>query len=132
MNITRKSFITAGLAGVAATLAACGGQQQAAAPATSAATTTAAAGAPKGEITYKVGILKFVDHPSLNQIEANLVSTLESYDAPGARTHVITKLNGGADGSVLQQMTQQLLDDEVNVIVPIATPVPSFDTAVNG
>ena len=116
MYMDRKSFLagTAGLGALA--LAACGGSQ---AQTGSAPATTGAAAASK---TFKVGILKFVEHPSLNQIESSLVARLEATQKEGEFAFECQRLNGGADGSVLNQMTQQLLDDNVDVIVPIATP----------
>ena len=75
------------------------------------------------EKTYKVGILKFMDHPSLNQIEDSLCTELDSLSKDGVKyEYKEYKLNGQGDASVLNQMTAQLLADKVDVIVPIATP----------
>ena len=75
------------------------------------------------EKTYKVGILKFMDHPSLNQIEDSLCTELDSLSKDGVKyEYKEYKLNGQGDASVLNQMTAQLLSDKVDVIVPIATP----------
>ena len=74
--------------------------------------------------TYKVGILKFMDHPSLNQIEDSLCEELDSLsESSGAKyEYKEYRLNGQGDASVLNQMTAQLIADDVDVIVPIATP----------
>ncbi len=123
----------------AASLAACGSSTQATEAATEAAKTEAAAEtkeetaaegtsdeakASEGEEkVYKVGILKFMDHPSLNQIEDNLCEELDALSTGGVKyEYTDYKLNGQGDGSVLNQMAAQLLADEVDVIVPIATP----------
>ncbi len=117
MLMDRKSFL-AGTAGLGAfVLSACGGQGAS----TPSATTAAATGSTTGK-KFRVGILKFVEHPSLNQIENSLVARLDELSQKGDFAYECQRLNGGADGSVLNQMTQQLLDDQVDVIVPIATP----------
>lgn len=74
--------------------------------------------------TYKVGIVKFVDDASLDQIEKAIQDQL---DARGAELGVTfdyadyTK-NGQADSTTLNQIASDLIADEVDVIVPIATP----------
>lgn len=74
--------------------------------------------------TYKVGIIQYVDDASLNQIEKNVESEL---DKKGKELGVTfdyadyTK-NGQADATTLNQITSDLIDKEVDVIVPIATP----------
>lgn len=73
---------------------------------------------------YKVGIVQFVDDASLNQINSALCAQL---DAKGAELGVTFdyadyNLNGQADATMLNQIGEQLLAEEVDVIVPIATP----------
>lgn len=77
-----------------------------------------------GGTVYKVGIVQFVDDASLNQINSALCARL---DAKGAELGVTFdygdyNLNGQADATMLNQIAQQLLAEEVDVIVPIATP----------
>ena len=74
--------------------------------------------------SYKVGIVKYMDHASLNQIESNLQKQL---DAKGQELGVTFDyedytFNGQGDGTTLNQIVTQLLDSDVDVIVPIATP----------
>lgn len=73
---------------------------------------------------YKVGIVQFVDDASLNQINSALCAEL---DAKGAELGVTFdyadyNMNGQADSTILNQIAEQLLSEEVDVIVPIATP----------
>lgn len=84
--------------------------------------------------TYKVGILKFMDHPSLNQIEDSLCTEFDSLSKDGTKyEYKEYRLNGQGDASVLNQMTAQLIADKVDVIVPIATPaVQVVQSAVEG
>ena len=74
--------------------------------------------------TYKVGIVQYVDDASLNQIESNIEAEL---DAKGKELSVTFDyadytFNGQADGTVLNQIASELISDEVDIIIPIATP----------
>ncbi len=107
-----KKFMSLGLAAMMAmSLVACGGG-------------SSDSGKAEGGETYKVGIIQFVDDASLNQIETNVQKEL---DAKGEELGVTfdykdyTK-NGQADASTLNQIAADLIDKEVDVIVPIATP----------
>lgn len=79
---------------------------------------------PESGTVYKVGIVQFVDDASLNQISSALCAEL---DAKGAELGVTFdyadyQFNGQADSTILNQIAEQLLSEEVDVIVPIATP----------
>ena len=74
---------------------------------------------------YKVGIVQYVDDASLNQITENIEKEL---DARGEELGVTFNYadyfsNAQADSSVLNQISTDLLADQVDVIVAIATPV---------
>lgn len=73
---------------------------------------------------YKVGIVQYVDDASLNQIEAAIEKEL---DAKGKELGVTFDYgdytyNGQADSSVLGQIASDLVADDVDLIIPIATP----------
>ncbi len=89
----------------------------------SAALATIIAGAVSAE-EYKVGILQLVDDASLNQIEAAIEAELDAISAEGEDTFVYegNVYNGQADATTMNQMTSQMIADEVDVIIPIATP----------
>ncbi len=77
-----------------------------------------------GGTVYKVGIVQYVDDASLNQIQDNIQKEL---DKKGAELGVTFNykdytFNGQADATTLNQIAAQLVDDKVDVIVPIATP----------
>ncbi len=77
-----------------------------------------------GGTTYKVGIVQYVDDASLNQIEKAIEAQL---DAKGAELGVTFNyedytFNGQADQSILTQIAADLIADEVDIIIPIATP----------
>lgn len=81
-----------------------------------------AAGA-EGQV-YKVGIVQYVDDASLNQIVANLESQLDLLAKENGCTFEYEDYyyNGNADSTTINQIVTELINDEVDVIVPIATP----------
>lgn len=76
------------------------------------------------ETQYKVGIVKFMDHASLNQIEENIEAQLDKLAKENGVTYNYADYtyDGEGDGSVLNQIASSLVADEVDVIVAIATP----------
>lgn len=89
----------------------------------SAAETTDGTEAASGA-TYKVGIVQYVDDASLNQIEAAIEAEL---DKKGEELGVTFDygdytFNGQADSTTLNQIATELVADNVDVIIPIATP----------
>lgn len=135
-NTVLTRTITLAAAGIMAlSMTACGGGSSAssAASASGASSASAASASPEAGSaasssaagkTYKVGIVQFVDDASLNQIEQNLEKEL---DAKGKELGVTFDygdytFNGQADGTVLQQIASELISDQVDAIVPIATP----------
>ena len=73
---------------------------------------------------YKVGIIQYVDDASLNQIEAAIEERLAEASNEGEDTYTFEGYvyNGQADSTTLLQIAMQLVADEVDVIIPIATP----------
>ena len=73
---------------------------------------------------YKVGIVQYVDDASLNQIEKAIEAEL---DAKGAELGVTFNYadytyNGQADSTTLNQIATDLMAEQVDVVIPIATP----------
>lgn len=73
---------------------------------------------------YKVGIIQLMDHASLNQIADNIKAQL---DARGAELGVTFNYedyyqNGQGDPTLLNQIATNMVDQEVDIIIPIATP----------
>ncbi len=75
-------------------------------------------------IVYKVGIVQYVDDASLNQIEAAIEEELDAKAKELGVTfnYADYTFNGQADSTTLNQIATQLVADEVDVIIPIATP----------
>lgn len=143
----KKKLVAITLAAATAlSLAACGSTDSASPASTAAAseaTSSAASGAASSEVsssaetsaaaestaaasgkTYKVGIVQYVDDASLNQIEQNIEAELDKLGEENGVTfdYADYTKNGQADGTVLQQIAAELISDEVDIIIPIATP----------
>ncbi len=73
---------------------------------------------------YKVGIIQYVDDASLNQIVSNLESQLDALSKENncSFEYADYYYNGQADSTTINQMVTELINDEVDIIVPIATP----------
>lgn len=136
VKFVKKALAMVLAAAMSLSLAACG---SGAASSASAADSAPAAAVPATEETqastagettanegtvYKVGIVKYVDDASLDQIESAIQAEL---DAKGQELGVTfdyadyTK-NGQADSTTLNQIASDLVADNVDVIIPIATP----------
>ena len=74
--------------------------------------------------TYKVGIIQYVDDASLNQIVDSLEKQLDVLAEEKGCTFEYADYycNGQADSTTINQMVSELINDEVDVLVPIATP----------
>lgn len=122
----KKKLVAAFLTGaMTLSLAACGSSSSsdASSSASSAASETSQETA-EGT-TYKVGIVNYVDDASLNQIVSNIEAEL---DKKGEELGVTFEYepyysNAQADSTVLNQIATDLVADDVDVIVAIATPV---------
>jgi putative ABC transport system substrate-binding protein len=73
--------------------------------------------------TYKVGLVNWVDHASLNQIAENIQAELEAKGEELGCTFEIDYDNAQGDNGSLNQIAANMIADEVDVIVAIATPV---------
>ena len=121
--ISRRSFLKAAMAASAVSALAftgCGGS----ASSTVAASSTASSAAAEGGQTFKVGIVNYVDHASLNQIVESVESRLDELGAGKGVTFDYADYysNAQADQSNLNQIGADLVGDGVDVIVAVATP----------
>ena len=123
--ISRRSFLKAAMAASAVSalaLTGCGGAASSDSTST-AASSEAASSAVAGE-TFKVGIVNYVDHASLNQIVASVESRLDELGKEKGVTfdYADYYANAQADQSNLNQIGADLVADGVDVIVAVATP----------
>ncbi len=72
--------------------------------------------------TFKVGIVQFVSHASLDQIEKAIEEELSAKAEETGATIEFEVHNGEADASNLTQIASQLISDNVDAMVAIATP----------
>ena len=126
--ISRRSFLKAAAAAAVVSalgLTGCGssGSSAAATSTASSAAGSAAAASEAGQ-TFKVGIVNYVDHASLNQIVASVESRLDEVGAEKGVTfdYADYYANAQADQSNLNQIGADLVADGVDVIVAVATP----------
>ena len=105
---------------------------------TTAATDAAFAATEAGEVkdqsgkTYKVGIVQYMDHASLNQITEYIEKELDAKAAETGATYDYKDyfFNGEGDATTLNQIGAQLKDDGVNIVVAIATPTAQIMQSV--
>ena len=108
--ISRRSFLKTAMAASAASalaLTGCGGSTASSTvAASSTASSAAASAAAEGGQTFKVGIVNYVDHASLNQIVASVESRLDELGAEKGVTFDYADYysNAQADQSNLNQI----------------------------
>ena len=83
--------------------------------------TTVAQAVPFSDDTYTVAIIQQLDHSSLDEIRTAIKAQLEALAAENGITIEIEEYNGQNDTSVLTQISTQVVSDDVDMIVPIAT-----------
>lgn len=108
----------------AATSAAASATSAAASAAASTAEQPAQAASSASGKVYKVGVVRYMDHPSLNQIAESMEAELDTLGTKYGVTFDYTDYdkNGQGDGTTLNQIASDLIADKVDIIVPIATP----------
>ena len=128
-RISRRSFLkAASAAAVVSALGLTGCGSSASSTASSAAASSVASSAAGSEAaagqTFKVGIVNYVDHASLNQIVASVESRLDEVAKEKGVTfdYADYYANAQADQTNLNQIGADLVADGVDVIVAVATP----------
>ena len=107
-------------------LTACGGKTDSAAPTESTDSTPSAtdsAEAPAGEAgaSYKIAVVKQMDHASLDEIANAITAQLDAIAAEKGVTIEYQVYSGQGEQSVLKQIGDQAIADNVDAIIPIAT-----------
>ena len=125
--ISRRSFLKAAMAAAAVSalgLTGCGSSASDTASSTASSAAASSAAASEAGQTFKVGIVNYVDHASLNQIVASVESRLDEVGAENGVTfdYADYYANAQADQSNLNQIGADLVADQVDVIVAVATP----------
>ena len=118
-NNMMKKFLTITLAcAMTLSLAACGSKTDTAANGND---SQQAAGQPEETKTYKVAIIKQLDHASLDEIANAVAAELDKISADNGVTITYDITSGQNDQSTLKQLSDQAIADGVDAIIPIAT-----------
>lgn len=117
-NLKRLTAIVLVLALFA--LAGCSGGGNSSANNSSSSSLSAAENASTGEV-YKIGLVQYVEHTSLDMIREAFLSRLDEWGYDETKVSVDYK-NASGDTSTLNTICQQFVGDEVDMIVAIATP----------
>lgn len=70
---------------------------------------------------FTVAIVQQLDHSSLDEIREAIKAQLNALAEPSNYTITIEEYNGQNDNSVLSQISTEVVADEVDLIIPIAT-----------
>ena len=73
------------------------------------------------QIEFTVAIVQQLDHSSLDEIRDAIKAQLNTLAEPTNYTITIEEYNGQNDASMLNQIGTQVVSDNVNMIIPIAT-----------
>lgn len=125
--ISRRSFLKAAMAAAAVSalgLTGCGSSASSTASGTASSAAASSAAASEAGQTFKVGIVNYVDHASLNQIVASVEERLDEVGREKGVTfdYADYYANAQADQTNLNQIGADLVADGVDVIVAVATP----------
>lgn len=117
INLKKLASLSASAA-LALSLTACGGG-------TSATPAPAASDAPaptaEGGASYKVAVVKQMDHASLDEIAAAITARLDEIAAQEGVTIEYEVYSGQNDQTTLRQIGDQAIVDQVDAIIPIAS-----------
>lgn len=96
----------------AALFAGCGGEK----------TETDSSGSNSGE-TVKIGVVKIVEHPSLNTIEQSIVGRLEELGYKDGENAEISCMSAQNDATTIPLILDKFVADGYDIVVAISTPV---------
>ena len=115
MNNMVKKLLTLALAGaMTLSLAACGSKSDD-------SSNDAQQGGDESGKTYKVAIIKQLDHASLDEIANAVAAELDKIAADNNVTIEYDITSGQNDQTILKQLSDQAIADQVDAIIPIAT-----------
>ena len=119
-NNMMKKLLTLTLAcAMTLSLAACGSKAES--PADSSADQNTAAPTESDAKTYKVAVIKQLDHASLDEIANAVTAELDQISADKNVKIEYEVTSGQGDQTILKQLSDQAITDGVDAIIPIAT-----------
>mgnify|MGYP002709207703 CR=1 FL=1 len=80
------------------------------------------------ETTYKVAVIKQMDHASLDEIANAITGRLDEIAAENGVTIEYEVTSGQGDQTILKQLGDQAIADKVDAIIPIATTAAQVAT----
>ncbi len=110
-NVMKRLLAAATACVMLLALAACGAKNDPAQP----------GGEEDGAATYKIAVIKQLDHASLDEIANAVTARLDAIAAEKGVTIEYSVTSGQGEQSILKQLADQALADGVDVIIPIAT-----------
>ena len=113
-TVMKKILATVLAAFMALALAACGGDS-------SGSGSVPGSGAQDGGDSYKIAVVRQLDHPSMNEIRDAIFAQLDARAKELGITIEHTDFNGNSDTSTLVQIGAQILADKYDAIIPIGT-----------
>ena len=119
MKKLNKVLSLTAAAALALSLTACSGGTQGTAESPAGNSNTPAAGGDGA--TYKVAVIKQMDHASLDEIANAITARLDEIAAENGVAIEYDVTSGQGDQSVLRQLADQAIADGVDAIIPIAT-----------
>ena len=123
-NIVKKFFALAAAAAMTLSLCACnsGTITSSDGPTVTVGGSEGSSAQPEGKDTYKVAVIKMMEHPSLDEIANAVTAQLDKIAAENGITIEYTVTAGqGDDQTTLKQLADQAIADKVDAIIPIAT-----------
>lgn len=79
-------------------------------------------GKPVNPYAVTIGINKFAEHPLLNDVVRGIIDELASTGFEKTNGTVMRIKNANGDQNVAHQINKQFVDQNVNVLIPLATP----------
>lgn len=113
-NMVKKLLTLALTGAMTLSLAACGSKSDD-------SSNDAQQGGDESSKTYKVAIIKQLDHASLDEIANAITAELDKLAADNGVTIEYEVTSGQNDPTILKQLSDQAIADNVDAIVPIAT-----------
>ncbi len=120
-----KRKVAAGLltvAMVAAMVAGCGSSGDSSGDSSAKQAESTAESTASGDV-YKIGICNYVDDASLNQIVDNVQTQLSAIGEEKGVTFDVSYDNCNADAAVMEQIIKNFQEEEVDLMIGVATPV---------
>ena len=114
-----KKFLTASLSmAMAVSLSACTGAGSAG---SSVSNSSSSPDGSSGGESYKIAVVRQLDHASMNEIQEAIIAELEAKEAELGISIEYGDFNGNNDPSTLNQIGAQILADGYDAIIPIGT-----------